>query len=308
MNIPNLNKAFYNAATNGGQEKIANLAIDLGTFVRDRLREVSVIDKVLPPQYVTNADLQREESSNTYSMIVDKEPDSSAAVVNLSGDFKGDYVTGSRVKIPFTKVTSEEKSINVTELPSFTVPITKIIEDNQVRDIQIAKDTAAFQTVDGIIATTGADSLFAISSGLIDKAKFSVLKSLIDTNRLATDRVIMNIADFNDLMALDNTQLGDDLASQVFVDGYVFTKFMGVNLHVTTNSDVVKPGTIYAFAGPDFLGKQFVAQDTQFSIEKRHDVISWKMWQVLGIGFVNTKSVSRIRIYDSGIRHGITYT
>ncbi len=302
MNGSRVNQAVYRAATSGSQEKLASLAIDLGTFVRDKLREVSIIDKIVPPNYVTHADVQRETNTSTYSMIVDIEPDSSAAVVNLSGSDNATYVTGQRFRIPFTKIDTGEFQINVSELPAFTYPVTKVIEDNQVRDIQIAKDVKAFRAIDDIITTSGQSTAFGATTGFLDKAKMRDLKNLIDSKKLVTDRLVINVVDFNDLMALDHTELGNDLASQVFVDGYVFTTVMGMKIVVTTNKDIVPIGTVYGFAAPDFLGKQFVLQDTQFSIEKRHDVLSWKMWQVLGVGFINTKSLSKITITDSSDR------
>jgi hypothetical protein len=304
MNTSRLNNTIYRIANSNDREKMASLAIDLGTFVRDKLREVSIIDKVLPPSYVTHADVQREEDTSTYSMIVDIEPDSEAAVVNLSGQKGARYVKGQRFKIPFTKIDTDEETINVTELPAFTYPVTKVIEDNQVRDIQIAKDVRAFRAIDDIVAASGKEIGIPVGDGTLDKLNTVKLKNLIDVDRLSTDRLVMNIVDFNDLMGLDHTTLGNDLASQVFVDGYVFTTFMGMKIIVTTNPEVVFPGVVYAFTSPDFLGKQFVIQDTQFSIEKRHDVLSWKMWQVLGMGFINTKSVARIDLEASWQRFG----
>lgn len=297
MNTSKVNQAVYRTAMSGSQEKLASLAIDLGTFVRDKLREVSIIDKIVPPNYVTHADVQRETGTSTYSMIVDKEVDSKAAVVNLSGGKSATYVKGTRVRVPFTKIETGEFQINVTELPAFTYPVTKVIEDNQVRDIQIAKDTNAFKTLDAIIKSN-ADNV-ADASGLgqaTSKTILTLLKNVIDSKKLVTDRIVMNIQNFNELQSTNHTQLGNDLASQVFVDGYVFTTVMGMKLIVTTNSDVVAKNKVYAFAAPDFLGKQFVLQDTQFSIEKRHDLLSWKMWQVLGIGFINNKGVAGLRL------------
>jgi hypothetical protein len=294
MNTGKVNQAVYRTAMSGSQEKLASLAIDLGTFVRDKLREVSIIDKVVPPNYVTHADVQRETGTSTYSMIVDKEVDSKAAVVNLSGGKAATYVKGTRVRIPFTKVETGEYQINVTELPAFTYPVTKVIEDNQVRDVQIAKDHNAFSAVHAALTARGSGVGYKLETVGIGKSVLTNLKNLIDSQKLVTDRIIMNIQTFNEMMALDHTDLGNDLASQVFVDGYVFTTIMGMKLIVTTNSDIIPKNIIYAFAAPDFLGKQFVLQDTQFSIEKRHDLLSWKMWQVLGIGFVNVKSMAAL--------------
>lgn len=297
-----MNDALARASL-GGQEKLASLAVDLGTFVRDRLREVSVIDRILPPQMVTHSEVQRETDSNSFSMIVDLEPDSRATVVNLAGATGAHYVEGQRFKIPFVKVDTDEEQVKVTELPAYTYPITKVIEDNQVRDIQRAKDINSFLTANSIVLGTGKNPQIATGSGTLNKDMIRTLMNELDTDNLSADRLVMHKADFNDLMALGSDELGRDLASQVFVDGYTYTSVMGLKIVVTTEHEVCNPGRIYAFTKPDFIGKQFVLQDTHFSIEKRHDLLSWKMWQVLGIGFVNVDAVARMDIEDSVTRY-----
>ena len=115
-----------------GLEKVAQ---EGSAFIRQKLREVSFARKIINPQYVTKADLQRSVNHDGLVKIVDIEPDSKAMVVNLRGnpDFK--YIMGERFEIQFFMVSSEEFQKTEEELLAYEMPLTEIIERNSVLDI-----------------------------------------------------------------------------------------------------------------------------------------------------------------------------
>ena len=108
-----------------GLEKVAQ---EGSAFIRQKLREVSFARKIINPQYVTKADLQRSVNHDGLVKIVDIEPDSKAMVVNLRGnpDFK--YIMGERFEIPFFMVSSEEFQKTEEELLAYEMPLTEVIE------------------------------------------------------------------------------------------------------------------------------------------------------------------------------------
>ena len=74
MSVPArvLNELFtQKLASAEGKEKMAEFG---GSYIRDRLREVSYARKVLPPEMVTRADCQRSVNHDTLVKIVDIEP------------------------------------------------------------------------------------------------------------------------------------------------------------------------------------------------------------------------------------------
>ena len=88
-----------------GMEKVAQ---EGSAFIRQKLREVSFARKIINPQYVTKADLQRSINHDGLVKIVDIEPDSKAMIVNFRGNPDFRYVVGDRFEIPFFMVSSEE--------------------------------------------------------------------------------------------------------------------------------------------------------------------------------------------------------
>jgi len=67
-------------------EGIDKVAQEGSAFIRSKLREVSFARKIINPQYVTKADLQRSVNHDGLVKIIDIEPDSKAMVVNLRGN------------------------------------------------------------------------------------------------------------------------------------------------------------------------------------------------------------------------------
>ena len=124
-------------ATAEGKEKIAEYG---GVYIRDRLREVSFARKVLPPQMVTKADCQRSVNHDTLVKIVDIEPQSRAMAISFRGEPTARYISGPRFEIPFFSISSEKFEKTEQELLAYEMPVTKVIEDNSVKDIQEIED------------------------------------------------------------------------------------------------------------------------------------------------------------------------
>jgi hypothetical protein len=273
-----------------GIEKAAQAG---GAFVRERLREVAFSRAILPPEYVTKADCQRSVNHDTLVKIVDIEPQSRAAAVNFRGKAFDRYIEGDRFEIPFFKIESDKFSKTEGELLAFDFPVTKVIEDNSVKDIQTIEDTRLISFVDGVIAATGKSVAFA---GPINRSKLNALFNLIDTDELSVGVVLMNKKDWNDWNSQPATDIGSPLASEVAVNGYKYNTIIGHKLVVTIKSSIVPPGTVYAFVDPKYLGNFFILNDTKFYIEKRADLISWQTWEYIGMGIGNLRGAAKLTL------------
>ena len=133
-NVAAMNELFVqNLETSEGQEKIA---AEGSAFIRKKLREVSFARKIIQPEYVTKADLQRSVQHDGLTKIVDIEPDSKAMTVNFRGDADYNYIEGERYEINFNMVSSENFQKTEEELLAYEMPLTQVIEQNSLLDIQ----------------------------------------------------------------------------------------------------------------------------------------------------------------------------
>ena len=120
-----------------GKEKIAQYG---GSYIRDRLREVSFVRKIMPPEQVTRTDCQRSVNHDTLVKIVDIEPQSRAMSITFRGQPSARFIRGSKAECAFFTISSEIFQKTEQELLAYEMPITKIIEENSVKDIQEIED------------------------------------------------------------------------------------------------------------------------------------------------------------------------
>tara|TARA_Y100001938_G_scaffold151168_1_gene246796 strand:- start:3099 stop:4037 length:939 start_codon:yes stop_codon:yes gene_type:complete len=288
-----------------GMEKVAQ---EGSAFIRQKLREVSFARKIINPQYVTKADLQRSINHDGLVKIVDIEPDSKAMIVNFRGNPDFRYVVGDRFEIPFFMVSSEEFQKTEEELLAYEMPLTEVIERNSVLDIQRIEDENFIDTVNASItaegtATTvsGLYSTGAAETGSIPKDKVKSLFDLLDGNELRADTLLMDSTMFNRLFLYDATTVGDAVGSEMHVNGYSYATLFGRKL-VVSNKVKKSDGTdllnnkIYAFTSQDFLGQFLVLNDTKFFIEKRKNIITFAAYETIGVGIGNTKSCAVLNL------------
>ncbi len=289
-----------------GMEKVAQ---EGSAFIRQKLREVSFARKIINPQYVTKADLQRSINHDGLVKIVDIEPDSKAMVVNFRGNPDFRYVVGDRFEIPFFMVSSEEFQKTEEELLAYEMPLTEVIERNSVLDIQRIEDENFIDTIDAAITSEGTNTTVsgvyadgASETGSIPKDKIKSLFDLLDGNELRADTLLMDSTMFNRLFLYDATTVGDAVGSEMHVNGYSYATLFGRKL-VVSNKKKKQDGTdllnnkIYAFTSQDFLGQFLVLNDTKFFIEKRKNIITFAAYETIGVGIGNTKSCAVLNLW-----------
>ena len=123
--------ALFGEAINDPSE-IVKLAAAGGAFIRQKLRELSFLRKIMPPVMVTKQDTQRSVDHDGLVKIVDIEPESKALPLTWRGEPDARYVTGPRYELRFFSISSEKFEKTEQELLSYESPITKIIEENSV--------------------------------------------------------------------------------------------------------------------------------------------------------------------------------
>jgi hypothetical protein len=278
--------------THEGLEKAAQAG---GAFVRERLREVSFTRSILPPEYVTKADCQRSVNHDTLVKIVDIEPQSNAAAVNFRGRAFERYIEGDRYEVPFFKIESERFRKNEAELLAFDYPVTKVIEENSVKDIQKIEDGKFIEFTEAVITANG-KTVVPPAAGPATSENLVALFKALDTDELAVGCILMHKADWDDFMTQESAIIGSPLASEILVNGYKYNTILGHKLVVTIKSSIVAPGDLYVFTDPKYLGNFYILNDTKFYIEKRADMVSWQTWEYIGMGYGNLRSCAKMTL------------
>lgn len=263
-------------------------------FVRSKIREVGFARRILPPESVTRADLTRSTDHDTLIKIVDIEHDSKAMAVNFASEADERYIQGKRYALPFFKIESEKFVKSEGELLAYDYPITKVIEENSVKDIQRVEDVKFIEYAEAAAAITGKK---IVSSGVsADRKQLNSLFKMIDFDQLSVGCVLMNQVDYDDYLIQPATEIGSPLASEISTDGYKYQTVMNRKLVVTNKHDIVLPGEMWAFTDPAYLGNFFILNDVKFWIKKEADLVIWKTWEYVAEGFGNIKAIAKIEL------------
>jgi len=312
----------------GGKEKLAQLG---GSYIRDKLREVSFVRKILPPEQVTRNDCQRSTKHDTLVKIVDVEPKSRAMVLNFRGKPSANFIRGPRAEVGFFTISSEIFQKTEQELLAYEMPLTKIIEENSVKDIQEIEDREFVLHIEAAVQALQAEANSAASAPTLNASaigsvvEFSVRKGqlarvastddatvrpvqrqdfvegfkLLDGNRLRAERGLVTEVDFDDVLSWTVEDQGDRIQSETTVDGYKYNTLLGRPYIRTIKTDILRPGNIYFFTSPEFFGKFYVLNQTKFYIDKVANKITFQAWEDIGMSVINIASVRKIELYSA---------
>ena len=332
MSVPGrvLNELFtQKLGSSEGKEKMAEYG---GSYIRDRLREVSYARKVLPPEQVTRADCQRSVNHDTLVKIVDVEPQSRALSITFRGQPTARFIRGPKCEVGFFTISSEVFQKTEQELLAYEMPITKIIEENSVKDLQEIEDreftvwieaavqalqtsanagTATALNASGLQAGTVVE--FSIRKGElartattndatvrpIQRPDVVNLLKLLDGNRLRSERLLMTEVDWDDILQWTLEDFGDRLQSETAVDGYKYNTLLGKPYIRTIKTDILRAGNVYVFTKPEFFGKFYVLNNTKFYIDKIANVITFQAWEDIGMAIINVASVRKLELYSA---------
>jgi len=320
--------------TQEGKDKIAQLT---GSFIRDRLREVSFARHLVPPEQVVRTDCQRSVNHDLLVKIVDIEPQSKAMAIDFRGQPTARFIRAPRAEVPFFTISSEKFEKTEQELLAYEMPITKIIEDNTVKDIHEIEDREFLRHIEGGVQAlqteTNTDlnvkyNATTIRAGAASTTKVSVMKGelalaangtdfvvqpvqrpdfvnlfkLIDGNRLRGEQLLLTEVDHDDILQWTLEDNGDRIQSETVVDGYKYNTVLGRKVVRTIKTDILRPGNVYFFTAPQFLGKFYVLNNTKFYIDKIANRITWQSWEDIGMAIINIASVRKLELYRGSVR------
>lgn len=316
----------------GDPQAKTKIAAQFGGYIRDRLREASFAEQVLPPQTVDRSQCQVSVNHDALVKIEFLEPKSRAAVVTFRGEPTAKFVRGDKVEVPFFTIMSEMYQKPEQEFLAYPFPIGKVIEQNSVRDIGEIQDREflihAESCVQALQAEANGGSVTSLSAsalqGVTPPVEFSVIKgelaraatantkvvrpvqrpdivnlvNILDSRRLESDLIVMTSRDHNDLMQWTVTDQGDKVQSETLVNGYKYNLILGKRYVRTVKTDILRPGNLYCFTSPDFLGRFYVLNQVKFYIDKVINQIKFVAWKDIGMSLVNISSVAKLELYS----------
>lgn len=120
-------------------------------------------------------------------------------------------------------------------------------------------------------------------------------------SRLRCDQFLMTDTDFEDLNAWAHADMGDKIVGETTVDGYKYKTVIGRKFIRTLKTDILRPGNIYAFTAPEYLGGFLVLNKTKFYADKERNRISFEAWEDIGMYVGNVAGVRKLELYAGSV-------
>lgn len=269
------------------------VALHLGEYIRKKVREGSVLDKIITPQTVTAAELVPQINGDTMYKIDELEPDAEALELNWDGQPTGEYFQGDRFITPFWITSSERLEKTEEELLAYRMPIREVLSDISANEIIRIQDQHFFRLAEEAVTITG-QTVESADTAPTPQA-LTDLQNLIDVQELETSVIVMHKVDFNRLKTLPSATV-DTLAADLMVKGYTATTVGGMNYIVTIKPDVVTPGTVWAFVAEDYLGTNYVLRDTTFESDTYFRRILFESSKNHGFNIANVDGVAKLTL------------
>ena len=309
----------------------SKIAARFGGYIRDKLREASFTEKVLPPENVDRSQCQVSPNHDSLVKIEYLEPKSRAMTVTFRGMPRANFIRGEKVEVPFITIMSDMFQKPEQEFLAYAYPIGKVIEQNAVRDIGEIQDreftihieaaVQALQTeanggaVTALTATTvQAGSVVEFSAAKGELARVATadngvvrpiqrpdlvrLMKLLDGNRLESDLILLTSVDWDDILQWTVEDQGDKVQSETVVQGWKYNLLLGKRYVRTIKTDILRPGNVYCFTSPDFLGRFYVLNNVKFYIDKVINLVKFVAWKDIGMSIINIASVRKLELYS----------
>ena len=213
-----INDKFMEKIASGNLDKAAEVATD---YTRLTLREEGLLRKILPPQTITTAELDKQLDTEEPVKIVDKEVGQPLSMtVGFATLPKNRIMKGDRYRVDFARIVSPSFFQDARRLEGYDYDIRNVFKENAVKDHMTAEDVPFFQSVNAIVLPSAAPTggTFAAPTGgsnvspVTGKVQFYDFTNVWGNPNGATDGfTLSNIVDFLKIMSTGFTPGGGTL-------------------------------------------------------------------------------------------------
>jgi hypothetical protein len=312
----------------GARSKVASR---FGAYVKDRLREASFFEQIIPSETVTRDECQVSTNHDSLVKIEYLAPKSRASTITFRGEPNANFIRGTKVEVPFITIMSDMFQKPEQEFLAYNFPIGKVIEMQAVQDLSEVQDReglinaeAAVQALQaeangGVVTSLNYTSLnagtaveYSIAKGEIartdvnnnavvhpiQRKDFVRLMSIIDGRRLETAVFLISSVDWNQILAWTVEDAGSPAQSATLYEGIKSNMLLGKRFVRSIKTDILRPGNVYSFTSPEFLGRNYILNNVKFYIDKVINLVKFVAWKDVAMSFINIASIAKLELYS----------
>jgi hypothetical protein len=296
-----------------GQEKQA--AVSAQQFTRNKLREESFAEKIITPIDISNDELDKAENPELLVKWNDREPDTApATTVPLGVVPDAVQFFGTRYPSYFTRIVSPKFNKDIDQLRTYDYDIRAIMLEISTKDIATEIDTRFIERVDSVIGTQntanalnglGLPQNVTIAGGITREnvaEAFKVIKRLrVPFGPSQPDGgeskgvMLMNTVTADDFVKMSRSEVGGDLAQDMFVNGLPSKTLLGVKPIYTIKRDLVPDGVIYLFSSEEFFGKYYRLQPLTVFMKNEAYFLEYFQYMNISMAIGNVKGAVKVQ-------------
>jgi len=176
--------------------------------------------------------------------------------------------------------------------------------NNGVAEVGKCKGVDVLQNANGALAADAAndeDLAFPVQKDDFIKLFQLFTGSGNRGSRLRCDQFLMTDTDFEDLNAWVHADMGEKIVGETTVDGYKYSTVIGRKFVRTLKTDILRPGSIYAFAASEYLGGFLLLNKTKFYADKERNRVSFEAWEDIGMYIGNVAGVRKLELFAGSV-------
>jgi hypothetical protein len=279
-------------------------AVDaVNDFTRTKMREDGFYRRIMPPIPISNDELDRQVDTDKPVKVVDKEPESPAAISIPFATLPTNlYIRGPRYRVMFDRIVTPRFTKDVDELRTWIMDIRQVLSDNAIKDMLAEEDGKFIRAVNTALVgpgltvpTSGVVQHEVIAGGITRDTLFDSLKVMPNTpSNLEVHCVLLNNITIKEVCKFSRNEMGGDLSADIMRNGWSLQEFAGVKWIITIKKGLVPTNTMYHFADPKFIGKSYVLEDTTMYIRREAYMLEFFAYETMGGTIGHTSGLTRV--------------
>lgn len=305
------NDTFIDQVKAGQMTKAAASA---QSFTRNKLREDSFFEKIITPLDITNDKLDKSENPEILVKWNDREPDLAPAITVPFNTVPEAYqFRTTRFPSYFFRLVSPKIQKDVDQLRGLDYDVRAALLEISTKDLATLVDTQGISTVDSILGLENtANPLngmnlpqrIKLSGGIsrdnVAEAFKAMQRLRVPFGPMQPDGgeskgvMLMNNVTAQDFVKMSRSEVGGDLAQQMWVNGLPSETLLGVKPVYTMKSELVPDGVIYLFSSEEFFGKYYRLQPLTVFMKNEAFFLEYFQYMNISLSIGNVRGVCRV--------------
>lgn len=296
-----LNDTLFEQLQTPGMEKKAIDAVN--DFTRTKMREDGFYRRIMPPLKIGNDELDRQVDTDKPVKVVDKEPDSPAAVSIPFGTLPTNvYIRGPRYRVMFDRVVTPRFVKDVDELRTWVMDIRQVLSDNSIKDMLAEEDSKFISAVNAVmigpdvpVPYNGNSIQWKTIDGGITRETVQEARKIMPRgpSHLEAHTALINNVTIKEVEKWGRDEIGGDFSQDILKNGWAEANFMNMQWIITIKRDLVPDDSMFMFSDPKFMGKSYLLEDTTMYIRREAYMLEFFAYQTMGGSIGHAGGIAR---------------